>query len=99
MKSARSALIEVIESVKFKDATVPIYQNTSPIPETNNKVIKNNLINQLESSVYWSDTIKNMDKDHNEKFIEVGPGNVLYKLNNKILKKSDTLTFNMINLG
>ena len=40
-----------------------------------------------------------MNQDSNKNFIEVGPGNVLYKLNNKILKKSNTLTFNMVNLG
>ena len=39
-----------------------------------------------------------MAKDYNQTYIEVGPGKVLYKLNSKILKKSDTLTFNMINL-
>ena len=98
MKSARSALIEIIDSIEFKNTSIPVYQNTNPIPETNGKIIKNNLINQLEGSVHWVDTIKNMAKDHNQTFIEVGPGKVLYKLNNKILKKSDTLTFNMINL-
>jgi len=98
MKSARLDLIEVIDSVKFQNATVPIYQNTKPIAETNGQKIKNNLIKQLENPVYWSKTIYNMNKDNNKDFIEVGPGNILYKLNNKILKKSNTLTFNMINL-
>ncbi len=100
MKEARPKLIEVINSINFKNASVPIYQNINANPEKNGEKIKNNLIKQLEHSVYWSDTIKNMYRDNNNKeFIEVGPGNVLYKLNNKILKKSNTLTFNMINLG
>ena len=99
MKSARSSLIEIIDSIEFQNASVPIYQNTRPIAETNGQKIKNNLIKQLENPVYWDKIITNMAKDNDKEFIEVGPGNVLYKLNNKILKKSNTLTFNMINLG
>ena len=99
MKSARSPLIEIIDSIEFQNASVPIYQNTRPIAETNGQKIKNNLIKQLENPVYWDKIITNMAKDNDKGFIEVGPGNVLYKLNNKILKKSNTLTFNMINLA
>ena len=99
MKNARPALIEVINSVDFRNTRVPIYQNTKPTAETNGQKIKENLIKQLENPVYWSETINNMNQDSNKNFIEVGPGNVLYKLNNKILKKSNTLTFNMVNLG
>ena len=99
MKSARSPLIEIIDSIEFQNASVPIYQNTRPIAETNGQKIKNNLIKQLENPVYWDKIITNMAKDNDKEFIEVGPGNVLYKLNNKILKKSNTLTFNMINLA
>jgi len=99
MKSARAPLIEIIDSIEFQNASVPIYQNTRPIAETNGQKIKNNLIKQLENPVYWDKIITNMAKDNDKEFIEVGPGNVLYKLNNKILKKSNTLTFNMINLA
>ena len=99
MESARPALIKVIDSVDFRNTRVPIYQNTKPTAETNGEKIKKNLIKQLENPVYWSETINNMNQDSNKNFIEVGPGNVLYKLNNKILKKSNTLTFNMVNLG
>ena len=99
MKKARPKLIQIIDSINFKNAKIPIYQNINAKPETNGEKIKNNLIKQLENSVYWSDTIKNMYKDNKKDFIEVGPGNVLYKLNHKILKKSNTLTFNMVNLG
>jgi len=99
MKNARPALIEVINSVDFRNTRVPIYQNTKPTTETNGQKIKESLIKQLENPVYWSETINNMNQDSNKKFIEVGPGNVLYKLNNKILKKSNTLTFNMVKLG
>jgi len=98
MSSASKRVKEIIDSIKFQDATIPIYQNTNPVGETFGYKIKQNLINQIENPVKWVDTINNMEKDHNSlDFIEVGNGKVLKKLNDKILKKSKTLTFNMIN--
>ena len=98
MSSASKKVKEIIDSIKFHDSSIPIYQNTNPVGEKNGDKIKQNLINQIENSVQWVDTINNMEKDNNSlNFIEVGNGKVLTKLNDKILKKSKTLTFNMIN--
>ncbi|MBI72521.1 MAG: [acyl-carrier-protein] S-malonyltransferase [Candidatus Marinimicrobia bacterium] len=98
MSSASKKVKEIIDSIKFNDATIPIYQNTNPVGEKIGGKIKQNLINQIENPVQWVSTINNMEKDNsNLDFIEVGNGKVLTKLNDKILKKSKTLTFNMIN--
>ena len=96
MKNARNSLSKVIKSIEFKDAKMPIYQNTHPYPEKEGKNIKKNLLKQLENPVYWHNTIKNMIKNNLNNFIEVGPGNVLVKLNKKILAKSNTVNFNII---
>ena len=97
MKSARNSLSKVIKSVDFKDAKIPIYQNTHPYPEKEGKHIKENLLKQLENPVYWHDTIINMTKNNLTNFIEVGPGNVLAKLTKKIDSNLKTTNFNMIN--
>ena len=86
MKSARNSLTKVIKSVEFKNAKVPIYQNTNPSPETDANTIKLNLLKQLESPVYWLDIILSMKKNNSLNFIEVGPGNVLRNLNKRISK-------------
>ena len=96
MKSARNSLAKVIKSIEFKDAKMPIYQNTHPYPEREAKNIKKNLLRQLENPVYWNDIIMNMKKNDLSNFIEVGPGNVLVKLNKKILSESNTINFNML---
>ncbi|MDR0675536.1 MAG: [acyl-carrier-protein] S-malonyltransferase, partial [Elusimicrobiota bacterium] len=50
------------------------------------KKIKNNIINQVNHSVQWIKTIKNLVKNGINKIIEVGPGKVLSALNKKIDK-------------
>ena len=99
MKSARNSLTKVIKSIEFKDAKIPIYQNTYPLPETKAENIKLNLIKQLESPVYWNDTILNMKKNNLNIFIEVGPGQVLSKLNKKITDNSNMITFDMVSIN
>ena len=99
MKSARNSLTKVIKSIEFKDAKIPIYQNTYPLPETKAENIKLNLIKQLESPVYWNDTILNMEKNNLNIFIEVGPGQVLSKLNKKISDNSNIITFDTASIN
>ena len=99
MKSSRNSLSKVIKSIEFKNAKMPIYQNTHPYPEKSGEIIKKNLLDQLENPVYWNDTIKNMMKKNLNNFLEVGPGNVLSKLVKKINPKSETITFNTLSLS
>ena len=90
MKSARKPLKEVINSVNFKDAKVPIYQNVNAKPETDIIKIRKNLLNQLENPVLWVETITAMVKNGPFNFFEVGPGKILNKLNYQINKNIKT---------
>ena len=98
MKNARNSLSKVIKSTDFKDAKMPIYQNTYPFPEQKGENIKNNLLKQLESPVYWTDIIKNMVKENHNNFIEVGPGNILSKLVKRIAGNSEITDFHNLEL-
>ena len=93
MTSARESLKEVINSVNFKDAKVPVYQNFVAKAVTDIKAIRHNILNQLENPVLWSDTIIKMMKNGMTEFIEVGPGKVLNGLNRGINKKIITHNF------
>ena len=99
MKSSRNSLSKVIKSIEFKNAKMPIYQNTHPYPEKSGEIIKKNLLNQLENPVYWNDTIKNMTEKNLDNFLEVGPGNVLSKLVKKINPEAESTTFNILGLS
>ena len=93
MASARKPLQEVINSVNFKDAKVPVYQNIVAKAVTDLKNIRQNILNQLENPVLWSDTIVKMVQNGITKFIEVGPGKVLNGLNRRINK--EIITYNI----
>ena len=93
MQHARKPLSKIIKSINFNNAKIPVYQNTNPLPEKIGSKIQENLINQLEKPVQWHDIITNIDSLNNISYIEVGPGKVLSKLNNRILNNKNALTY------
>jgi [acyl-carrier-protein] S-malonyltransferase len=93
MRSARKPLQEIINSVNFKDAKVPVYQNVVAKAVTDIIDIRQNILSQLENPVLWSDTIVEMFKNGMTEFIEVGPGKVLNGLNRRINKNIITHNF------
>ena len=84
MEPAQKTLKEAINNTHFSRPICPIYQNVCAEPIQNNEILKNNLIQQLTSSVKWYQSIEAMIKKGAKKFIEVGPGNVLIGLNRRI---------------
>ena len=54
--------------------------------------IKNNLLSQIDQPVLWYQIITNMRKAGYDNFIEVGPKQVLTKLNKQIIPKANTLS-------
>ena len=90
MHPAREPLLEVINSVNFMDAKIPVFQNVQAEPVTDNKTLRENILKQLENPVLWSDTILNMKKEGINNFFEVGPGKVLKGLNQRIFPESTT---------
>jgi [acyl-carrier-protein] S-malonyltransferase len=80
MEPAKLELENVINSIEFYDAKVPVYANVTAEPITDSTQIKELLINQLISPVLWTKTMENMNKHGFETVIEIGPGNVLQGL-------------------
>ena len=85
MKNARIYLEKFIKSTTFHDTKIPIYQNFCPKENFKADKIKNNLINQLDHPVKWNDIINTMHTMGNTNYMEVGPRNILHKLNKQIL--------------
>ncbi len=80
MKPAQNELEKAINSIEFKDAQVPVYANVTAKPLTNSNEIRNALVAQLTAPVLWTQTLNNMKADGFDKFIELGPGQVLQGL-------------------
>lgn len=84
MEPAREELAKAINNAEFHVPMCPVYQNLDAMPHTDPKVIKENLLLQLTSSVRWTDSVRNMIADGATEFIECGPGQVLTGLIAKI---------------
>jgi len=92
MALARQPLLDVIDSIEFNNAKIPVYQNVSASPIINAAAIRDNILNQLENPVLWCDTILNLKQMGITDFYEVGPGKVLKGLNRRIFPESSTIT-------
>ena len=90
MECARTELEYAIDETKFSDGICPIYQNVTGKAVTNANEIKENLKQQLTSSVLWTQTMQNMLADGLTSATEVGPGKVLQGLFKKIDRQLET---------
>ena len=84
MQPAQERLARAIENTKFRNATIPVYQNITTTAVTDPDQIKANLIAQLTGPVKWTQSVQNMIKDGASHFVEVGPGKTLQGLIKKI---------------
>ena len=92
MAPAREPLKELMNSIKFNNAKIPVFQNVSAAPVSIASEIRDNILNQLENPALWCDTILNLKKSGVTEFFEVGPGKVLKGLNKRIFPESTTFT-------
>jgi [acyl-carrier-protein] S-malonyltransferase len=94
MQPAREELAAAIEATHFNAPICPVYQNVNALPQTDPAIIKKNLIEQLTAPVRWTQIVQQMVQDGADKFIEVGPGNVLQGLVKKIHRAAITEGYN-----
>jgi [acyl-carrier-protein] S-malonyltransferase len=91
MKPAAEGLSAIIEKTKFNNAVTPVIANTSALPIQDSQVIKQELINQVCTSVQWQKSVEYMVKNGTTTFIEIGAGKVLAGLIKRIDKNAKIL--------
>ena len=96
MKSAEESLSKAINGIQFKEGTCPIYQNITGMPYTDIEKIKHNLVNQLTSSVKWTQTMENMKLNGLTSVTEVGPGKVIQGLFKRISRDLETKSLHQL---
>ena len=84
MEPARQALAAAIEATPLQAPRCPVYQNVSARAETDPGRIKAQLLEQLTSPVRWTASVRQMIADGADRFVEIGPGNVLQGLVGRI---------------
>jgi [acyl-carrier-protein] S-malonyltransferase len=77
MEPARARFEEILRQTEFRDASVPVLQNTDPTPETGASAIRDRLIAQITSPVRWVDTMARLASAGPVHMVECGPGAVL----------------------
>ena len=77
MQPAAEQFIEVLNSISFKDARIPVVSNTDPTPTTDGQELKQRLASQMTSSVRWREIMLQLSQLEVTNVIEVGPGKVL----------------------
>jgi [acyl-carrier-protein] S-malonyltransferase len=83
MEPAATALREKLQSVEFRDPSFPVVSNVTAEPVTSGDDARELLVLQLTSAVRWSASIGTMLARGVDRFVEVGPGNVLMGLNRR----------------
>ena len=91
MNTASESFCEFVKELEFKNTQIPVYTNVDATATTNAEEFRNKLPKQICSSVQWTQTIENIQKEDITDFIEIGPGKVLAGLNKKINAELNTL--------
>lgn len=94
MDDAQLNLKKTIDTIKFENARVPVFQNYNSKPVSKSKYLKENFIKQLTNSVLWYQSINNIIHNNITVFLEIGPSNVLQRLNRRINKNTVNFSIN-----
>lgn len=75
--AAATEFQEILESVQFQPAIVPVLSNVEPVPTVDTEILKQRLIKQMTGSVRWREISLLLPTIGIERVVEIGPGNVL----------------------
>lgn len=96
MAPAEERLQRDIERVVFQKPAFPVISTVSGQPESDPERLKVLLMKQITSQVRWVEYIKTMKALGIRQLIEVGPGEVLTRLNRRIDSQMESLAFTVI---
>jgi [acyl-carrier-protein] S-malonyltransferase len=77
MSSAAQDFGDLLNSISFVTAQIPVLSNVDPHPTTDAEVLKQRLIQQMTGPVRWREICLQFTEHQLEQAIEIGPGKVL----------------------
>ncbi len=77
MTEAAQQFQQLLETVTFADAKMPVVSNVEPEPTTSGTLLKTRLSRQMTGSVRWRETQMHLVETGTKTAVEVGPGKVL----------------------
>ncbi len=84
MTNAANRFSKELSSVDIKSSAVKVLSNVNGLPQDDPQAIKENLVNQITSSVQWVACVEYIIAQGITEFIEIGPGKVLKGLMRRI---------------
>ncbi|MGL5807245.1 MAG: ACP S-malonyltransferase [Xenococcaceae cyanobacterium] len=93
MAFASEQFEEVLQTVRFSNARVPILSNFEPITTTNAEEIKERIRKQITGSVRWRETMEQLSLENVSQVLEIGPGKVLSGLIKRACANVETKNF------
>jgi [acyl-carrier-protein] S-malonyltransferase len=92
MKPMADNFAKELGSMEFFDADIPVVTNVDAEVTIKKGQIKEKLVKQLYSSVYWMQTVKKLVSLGAERFVECGSGKVLVGISKRIVNEVEFLT-------
>lgn len=97
MAAAATEFQDILESVQFQQAFVPVLSNVEPVSTVDGTVLKQRLIQQMTGGVRWREISLALPENGIERVVEIGPGSVLTGLMKRTC--SDLILENISNLA
>lgn len=91
MRPAGERLGEILSQVELKEAEVPLVTNVDAQMTSSAATIRSALLRQASSPVLWEDSMRLLQQEGVDVFVEVGPGTVLSGLIRRIVKDATLL--------
>jgi len=100
MQPAASGLAQMLATLPIHSAQIPVIGNIQAIPLSDPQAIREELAQQVASSVQWTRTIEYLANAGVTVFIEIGPGQALTGMVKRIIKGVTTVSLsNMADIG
>lgn len=93
MRPAADVLAEVLDHVEFAPPRVPVVLNASADPSVSPEALRQELAVQVYSPVRWIETLRRLAAMGCDRFLEVGPGNVVAGLVRRTLQDVKVASF------
>ena len=90
MAKAAATFAETLDTVAFRDASVPVLSNSEPSPCISGVELTDRLKQQMTRGVRWRETMATMVGMEIDTLVEIGPGNVLSGLARRSMKTVTT---------
>tara|TARA_Y100000758_G_scaffold255346_1_gene192226 strand:- start:166 stop:513 length:348 start_codon:yes stop_codon:yes gene_type:complete len=91
MNKAAESLRRLIDEIEIRDPLIPIISLGTSVKLEKSAVVRDELANELCAPLRWKDSLEYMSAQGAQRFVEIGPGQVLSSLVRTWLPSADAI--------